>query len=178
MPRISSSSFRLRGITLPDGETRDCFVVDGRIAFDPAPGAVTLHEGSYLTPGLVNCHAHLTILSPAGDGAPLLDQARASARRNLAAGVLAIREPLHRSRRRTAARHHRRRSPDATRQLFPRHRRGRRRSRSADARRRRIAAERRLGEGRRRLAEQARRRTSSSTPTTPAATSPPSTIPC
>ena len=86
-------ALHLRGVVLPDGATRDLFVVDGRFAPGPIPGARTVLDGGFITPGLVDVHAHLTIASPAGDAALPLARARASARRHMEAGVLAIREP-------------------------------------------------------------------------------------
>jgi imidazolonepropionase-like amidohydrolase len=83
----------LHGVILPDGIERDLYVVDGRITSGPVPGAKTILERGFITPGLVDVHAHLTIASPAGDGANSLQRARASARLHLEAGVLAIREP-------------------------------------------------------------------------------------
>ena len=84
---------RLRGTCLPDGRERDLFVVDGHLTERPTPDAITLHEGGWVTPGLVDCHAHLTLASPAGDDAPTAERAAASARAHLATGVLLIREP-------------------------------------------------------------------------------------
>jgi len=83
----------LRGAVLPDGVVRDVFVVDGRITFTPAEDADTVLDGGYLVPGLVDAHAHLSLFSPAGDGAPPPERVRASARAQLDAGVLAVREP-------------------------------------------------------------------------------------
>jgi imidazolonepropionase-like amidohydrolase len=50
-------------------------------------------ESGYLVPGLVDAHAHLSLASPAGDQAAAPDRVQASARAQLNAGVLAIREP-------------------------------------------------------------------------------------
>lgn len=82
-----------RGTVLPEGTVRDVFVVDGRITFTEPSDAVTVADGGYLTPGLVDAHAHLSLHSPAGDDAEPALRVRASARAQLAAGVLAIREP-------------------------------------------------------------------------------------
>jgi imidazolonepropionase-like amidohydrolase len=49
---------RFRGVVLPDGEARDLYVVDGRITYEPQPGAETVAEG-WLLPGLVDAHNHL-----------------------------------------------------------------------------------------------------------------------
>jgi imidazolonepropionase-like amidohydrolase len=49
---------RFRGPVLPDGEARDVYVVDGRVTYEPAPGAETVAEG-WIVPGLVDAHCHL-----------------------------------------------------------------------------------------------------------------------
>ncbi|MBI5947523.1 MAG: amidohydrolase family protein [Chloroflexi bacterium] len=90
---MAQERLHLRGVVLPGGDRRDVFVREGRITFDPVPGARTVFDGGYLLPGLVDCHAHLALASPAPAGASLEEAVRASARRQLAAGVLAIREP-------------------------------------------------------------------------------------
>jgi imidazolonepropionase-like amidohydrolase len=83
----------LPGAVLSGGDVRDVFVVDGRITFTPADDATTVLDGGYLVPGLVDAHAHLSLFSPAGVGAPPAERVRASARAQLDAGVLAVREP-------------------------------------------------------------------------------------
>ncbi len=88
----------LAGVVLPDGAERDVFATDdGRFTFDSnAPGtgeARTVAESAYLTPGLADVHCHLSLASPAPPTASPEEAARASARMELAAGVLAIREP-------------------------------------------------------------------------------------
>jgi imidazolonepropionase-like amidohydrolase len=85
-------TLRLRGRLLPDGEHRDVYVVDGRFTFTHDGPATTLLDGGWLVPGLVDCHAHLSMSSPAGD-APPLDRVRASALAQRDAGVLLVREP-------------------------------------------------------------------------------------
>jgi imidazolonepropionase-like amidohydrolase len=86
-------SLHLRGVVLPEGIERDVFVVDGRFTFQPAVDARTVLDGGWLLPGLVDTHAHLGLASPAPPGASPEEAARASARAQLAAGVLAVREP-------------------------------------------------------------------------------------
>jgi imidazolonepropionase-like amidohydrolase len=83
----------LRGTVLPGGDVRDVFVVGGRITFDAPDDATTVLDGGYLVPGLVDAHAHLALHSPAGNEAPVAERIEASARAQLAAGVLALREP-------------------------------------------------------------------------------------
>jgi imidazolonepropionase-like amidohydrolase len=80
-------------VILPDGRQRDVFVVDGLITFEEQPSAQTLLIDGFLLPGLVDCHAHLALASPASDEASEVEQIRASAEAHLLAGVLAIREP-------------------------------------------------------------------------------------
>jgi imidazolonepropionase-like amidohydrolase len=86
-------ALRLHGTVLPGGEQADIFVVGGRITFAPVDGAETLVDGGYLLPGLVDAHAHLALASPAPHGSAVRDAIRASARAQLDAGVLLIREP-------------------------------------------------------------------------------------
>lgn len=49
---------RFSGVVLPDEEERDLYVVDGRITYEPQPGADTVASG-WLLPGLVDAHNHL-----------------------------------------------------------------------------------------------------------------------
>jgi imidazolonepropionase-like amidohydrolase len=83
----------LRAVLLPEGVERDLFVADGRITFEPPDAATTVLDGGYLVPGLADAHAHLGLASPAPPDAPPEERVRASARAQLDAGVLAIREP-------------------------------------------------------------------------------------
>jgi imidazolonepropionase-like amidohydrolase len=86
-------TLHLRATVLPDGAVQDLFVVNGRITFIEQDDATTVLDGGYLTPGLVDAHAHLSLNSPAGDGAPPSERVRASATAQRDAGVLALREP-------------------------------------------------------------------------------------
>jgi imidazolonepropionase-like amidohydrolase len=87
-------AIHLHGVVLPEDEPRDIFVTDdGRISFESVPGARTVLTQGFLIPGLVDCHSHLAIASPAPDGASELEAVKASARAELDAGVLALREP-------------------------------------------------------------------------------------
>jgi imidazolonepropionase-like amidohydrolase len=49
---------RFRGPVLPDGETRDLYVVDGTVTYEPQAGAETVAEG-WIVPGLVDAHCHV-----------------------------------------------------------------------------------------------------------------------
>ena len=52
------SSLRFRGPLLPDGETRDLYVVDGRVTYERVANAETVAEG-WIVPGLVDAHCHV-----------------------------------------------------------------------------------------------------------------------
>lgn len=52
------STWRFRGPVLPDGESREVYVAEGRITFEPQPGAEHGPEG-WIVPGLVDAHCHL-----------------------------------------------------------------------------------------------------------------------
>jgi imidazolonepropionase-like amidohydrolase len=86
----------VRGVVLPDRIRRDLFVVDGRIRFDPPDRPSTTewvaHDG-WIIPGLVDAHNHLVLASGLPDSAPEADHILASAKRELQAGVLLLREP-------------------------------------------------------------------------------------
>jgi len=64
------STFRVRGPVLPDGDSRDVYVVGGRTTYEAQAGADTAAEG-WILPGLVDAHNHLGMvdagaLDPAG----------------------------------------------------------------------------------------------------------------
>ncbi|MDG4808339.1 amidohydrolase family protein [Micromonospora sp. WMMD1120] len=84
-------ALHVRGVVLPDDEVRDLWLVGDRVTFTPVPGAETVVDGGFVLPGLVDAHCHIGI---ARGGAPItsLDQARALARLDRDAGVLAIRD--------------------------------------------------------------------------------------
>jgi imidazolonepropionase-like amidohydrolase len=52
------SALRFRGPVLPDGESRDLYVVDGRVTYEPVAGAEMVAEG-WIVPGLVDAHCHV-----------------------------------------------------------------------------------------------------------------------
>jgi imidazolonepropionase-like amidohydrolase len=90
---MSDRPLRLHGRLLPSGERVELFVADGRLTFSPVAGAETIVVDAWLVPGLVDAHAHLALASPAPDDADDVEVVRASARAQLEAGVLAVREP-------------------------------------------------------------------------------------
>jgi imidazolonepropionase-like amidohydrolase len=52
------SALRFRGPVLPDGETRDLYVVDGLVTYEKAASAELAAEG-WIVPGLVDAHCHV-----------------------------------------------------------------------------------------------------------------------
>ncbi|NLU79594.1 amidohydrolase family protein [Micromonospora sp. HNM0581] len=84
-------ALHVRGVLLPDDEVRDLWLVGDRVTFDPVPGAETVADGGFILPGLVDAHCHIGI---ARGGTPItsLDEARALARVDRDAGVLALRD--------------------------------------------------------------------------------------
>ena len=49
---------KFRGVVLPEGESREFFVVDGRITSEQ-PASFDSHGGGWIVPGLVDAHCHL-----------------------------------------------------------------------------------------------------------------------
>jgi imidazolonepropionase-like amidohydrolase len=84
-------ALHVRGVVLPDDEVRDLWLVGDRVTLEAVPGAVTVADGGYILPGLVDAHCHIGI---APGGAPIsgLEQARQLAAIDRDAGVLAIRD--------------------------------------------------------------------------------------
>jgi imidazolonepropionase-like amidohydrolase len=82
------SALRFRGPVLPDGETRDLYVVDGRVTYERQPSAELVAEG-WIVPGLVDAHCHIGLDA---DGAvpPEVQEEQAVADRD--AGTLLIRD--------------------------------------------------------------------------------------
>ncbi|WP_305782878.1 amidohydrolase family protein [Symbioplanes lichenis] len=84
-------ALHVRGVVLPEGETRDLWLVGDRVTFEPVRDAETVADGGWVVPGLVDAHCHLGIRYGA---APIesVDEARELAGQDRAAGVLAIRD--------------------------------------------------------------------------------------
>jgi imidazolonepropionase-like amidohydrolase len=53
-----TNALLFRGPVLPDGETRDLYVVDGRVTYEKQAGAEVAAEG-WIVPGLVDAHCHI-----------------------------------------------------------------------------------------------------------------------
>jgi imidazolonepropionase-like amidohydrolase len=79
---------RFRGLLLPDGEAADLYVVDGRVTYEPQPGAETLAEG-WIVPGLVDAHNHLGLEEDGGVDDATTEQQAVADRDN---GVLLLRD--------------------------------------------------------------------------------------
>ena len=84
-------ALHVRGTVLPDGESRDLWLVGDRVTFEPVSGAETVADSGWIVPGLVDAHCHLGI---AYGAKPIesLDQARELAHTDRDAGVLALRD--------------------------------------------------------------------------------------
>ncbi|SDO63315.1 amidohydrolase family protein [Geodermatophilus sp. DSM 45219] len=88
---MSAPALHLAGVVLPAGEHRDLWVRDGRITFEPVPGAETVSRDGWLVPGLVDAHCHVGI----GRGGGLVEdltELRGQALTERDAGVLALRD--------------------------------------------------------------------------------------
>jgi imidazolonepropionase-like amidohydrolase len=79
---------RFRGPILPDGEPADLYVVDGRVTYEPQPGAETAAEG-WIVPGLVDAHCHIGLDD---DGATDVATAEEQAVADRDGGALLIRD--------------------------------------------------------------------------------------
>jgi imidazolonepropionase-like amidohydrolase len=84
-------ALHVRGVTLPDDEVRDLWLIGDRVTLRPVPDAETISDRGFVLPGLVDAHCHIGI---AAGGAPItsVDQARALAAIDRDTGVLAIRD--------------------------------------------------------------------------------------
>jgi imidazolonepropionase-like amidohydrolase len=86
------AALRFRGPVLPDGESRDLYVVDGpgggRVTYEPQAGAELVAEG-WIVPGLVDAHCHIG-LDPDGGVSDEESERQAIADRD--AGALLLRD--------------------------------------------------------------------------------------
>ena len=82
------TALRFRGPVLPDGESRELYVVDGRVTYEQQAGAETGAEG-WIVPGLVDAHCHVGLDTSGGvDEATCEEQAVA----DRDAGALLLRD--------------------------------------------------------------------------------------
>ncbi|HOC13410.1 MAG TPA: amidohydrolase family protein [Propionicimonas sp.] len=79
----------LQGVLLPEGEPRDLWVADGLIRTEPVPDAVTVCQGAWILPGLVDAHCHIGL---GANGAVPDEVAEAQALTDRDAGTLLIRD--------------------------------------------------------------------------------------
>lgn len=86
-----SAPLHVRGVVLPDDETRDLWLVGDRISLEPVPGAVTVADSGFVLPGLVDAHCHIG-MRPGGGAVESTDEAKSLVLVDRAAGVLAIRD--------------------------------------------------------------------------------------
>jgi imidazolonepropionase-like amidohydrolase len=84
-------ALHVRGVLLPDDEVRDLWLDGDRVTLEPVPGAETVATTGFILPGLVDAHCHIGI-APGGRPIGSVDEARALARVDRDAGVLAIRD--------------------------------------------------------------------------------------
>jgi imidazolonepropionase-like amidohydrolase len=84
-------ALHVRGVMLPDDEVRDFWLVGDRVTGEPVPNAVTVSDGGFVLPGLVDAHCHIGI-APGGAPIATLDDARRLAAIDRDSGVLAIRD--------------------------------------------------------------------------------------
>ena len=82
------TSLRFHGPVLPDGESRELYVVEGRVTYEKQPGAETAAEG-WIVPGLVDAHCHLGLDD---DGAISQQETEEQALADRDAGALLIRD--------------------------------------------------------------------------------------
>ena len=82
----------MRVIEIETGRHVELEVADGRFS-DIAEAGPAGEADGWVLPGLVDVHNHLSLASPAGDGAEPGERVRASASLEMALGVLALREP-------------------------------------------------------------------------------------
>jgi imidazolonepropionase-like amidohydrolase len=82
------SALKFRGVVLPDGESRDLYVVDGKVTYEPVASAELVAEG-WIVPGLVDAHCHVG-LDP--DGAVPKETQEQQALTDRDAGALLLRD--------------------------------------------------------------------------------------
>ena len=78
-----------RGRGLPDGEPVEWWVVNGELSADPVADAVTIVDGGWIIPGLVDAHCHVGL---GADGPTEFDEAVAQAETERDVGALLLRD--------------------------------------------------------------------------------------
>ncbi|HEX5348213.1 MAG TPA: amidohydrolase family protein [Pseudonocardiaceae bacterium] len=79
----------LRGVLLPAGEPGDLWVANGVVCAEPVSDAVTVSDGGYVLPGLVDAHCHVGL---GARGPATLADAAEQAATDRDAGTLLIRD--------------------------------------------------------------------------------------
>jgi imidazolonepropionase-like amidohydrolase len=82
-------AMHVRGVMLPAEEPGELWVADGAICAEPVSGAVTVCDGGFVLPGLVDAHCHVGI---GARGATSLAEAAEQAATDRDAGTLLIRD--------------------------------------------------------------------------------------
>ena len=82
------SALKFRGVVLPEGESRDLYVVDGKVTYEPVASAELVAEG-WIVPGLVDAHCHIGLDA---DGAVPDDVSEEQAVADRDAGALLLRD--------------------------------------------------------------------------------------
>ena len=82
------TALRFHGPVLPHGETRDLYVVDGRVTYERQPGAETVASG-WIVPGLVDAHCHLGL---GADGEVSKEETEQQAIEDRDSGALLVRD--------------------------------------------------------------------------------------
>ena len=82
------SASRFSGPVLPTGEASELWVVDGRVTYEPQPGAESVARG-WIVPGLVDAHNHLGLDDP---GAVSDEEIERQALADRDAGALLLRD--------------------------------------------------------------------------------------
>jgi imidazolonepropionase-like amidohydrolase len=85
----SSEALLVRGVVLPEAESRELYLVDGRISYSPIAGARLVADG-WIVPGLIDAHCHVG-LDAAGGVEDRAEQER-QARADRDAGALLLRD--------------------------------------------------------------------------------------
>ncbi len=79
----------VRGNRLPDGESVQWWIVDGKLSAEPVAGAETVFDTGWILPGLVDAHCHVGV---GPGGAVELDEAIRQAEAERDAGALLLRD--------------------------------------------------------------------------------------
>ncbi len=82
------TALRFHGPVLPDGETRELYVVDGKVTYEQSAGAEQAASG-WIVPGLVDAHCHIGLDD---DGPTTHEEAEQQALADRDGGALLIRD--------------------------------------------------------------------------------------